>query len=187
MSSDEEILFEGKTFQIVRKRFDNNDKSINVEIAKRSPGVRLIIVKNKKILIIKEFRFELNDYDYRLPGGKVFDKLKEYQESLKNEENILNHAIEAAKKECSEEAGMIVKKIRHYATSNAGLTVQWDLFYFVVDDFEESASGQNLGYAEEIYPEWKTFDEIKQLCLDDKMKEYRSVGVILSYILKNQH
>ncbi len=42
------------------------------ETAVRSPGVRLIIVKDNQMLITKEFRGELDDYDYRLPGGKVF-------------------------------------------------------------------------------------------------------------------
>ena len=156
-----------------------------MEVAKRSPGVRLIIIKNKKFLLIKEFRFELNDYDYRLPGGKVFDKLREYQKSLRNNENILNHALEAAKKECLEETGLIVKKIKHFVTSNAGLTIQWDLFYFIVEDFDISPEGQKLEHSEEIYPEWKTFEEAKKLCLNDNIKEYRSVGVILAYLLKN--
>ncbi|MEI6117757.1 MAG: hypothetical protein WCP92_00380 [bacterium] len=50
------------------------------EIAKRSPGVRLIICDGDKILITNEFRKEVNTDDYRLPGGKVFDTLKEYNE-----------------------------------------------------------------------------------------------------------
>ena len=104
---------------------------------------------------------------------------------MRNKKNILNHAIEAAKKECIEETGLIIKKIKHFITSNAGLTVQWDLFYFIVYEVEQNKTGQHLEYGEEIYPEWKTFDEVKQLCLNDKIKEYRSVGVILSYLLKN--
>ena len=137
------------------------------------------------MLLTKEYRYELQDYDYRLPGGKVFDELKYYKKALKNNSNIQKFALEAAKKECLEETGLAVKKIKHFITSNAGLTVQWDMFYFIVEDFEISPSGQELEESEEIYPEWKTFEEVKKLCLNGKIKEYRSVGIILSYLLKN--
>ena len=185
-SNNEELLFEGKTFEIIKKNFISGEKSSKIEIARRSPGVRLIIVKDNKMLITKEFRFELNDYDYRLPGGKVFDSLKEYKEALMKDSDILKHATEAAKKECLEETGLIAKNIKHFLTANAGLTVKWDLFYFIVDDFEENEKGQQLGFDEEIYVGWKTFDEVKELCLNNEIGEYRSVGVILSYILKNE-
>lgn len=148
--------------------------------------MRLIIVKDNRMLLIKEYRYELNDYDYRLPGGKVFDSLKEYKNALKINIDINKCAIKAAKKECIEETGLIAKKIKFLRKANAGLTVFWDLLYFIVDKFSRNQNGQELEYAEEIYPEWKTFDEVKKLCLNDKIKEYRGVGVILSYILKNK-
>ncbi len=186
-SNNEELLFEGKTFEIIKKNFISGEKSSNIEIARRAPGVRLIIIKDSKMLITREFRFELNAYDYRLPGGKVFDSLKEYKEALAKDSDILKHATKAAKKECLEETGLIAKNISHYLTSSAGLTVQWDLFYFIVDDFEENEKGQQLGFSEEIYVEWKTFDEVKDMCLNGNIGEYRSVGVILSYLLKNNN
>jgi hypothetical protein len=41
--------------------------------------VRIIIQnEEKKILLTKEFRYELDAYDWRLPGGKVVDTLDEY-------------------------------------------------------------------------------------------------------------
>jgi len=54
------------------------DKEVVFETARRAPGVRLIIVRDGQMLITREFRNELDDYDYRLPGGKVFDTLDEY-------------------------------------------------------------------------------------------------------------
>lgn len=185
MPNGEKILFEGKTFEILNKNYRHGSRNFSVEIARRSPGVRLLILKNSRMLLIKEYRYELNDYDYRLPGGKVFDSLKEYNEKMRNTSSILHYATEAAKKECLEETGLIVKNIKYIITSNAGLTVRWDLFYFVVDDFEQNKTGQALGENEEIYLEWKTFDKVKEMCLNNKIKEYRSVGVILSYLLKN--
>lgn len=184
MPENEDILFEGKTFEIIKKHYKRYTKTISIEIARRSPGVRLIIVKNKKILLIKEYRYELNDYDYRLPGGKVFDRLDEYKDNLERNVEIGKCAIMAAKKECLEETGIIARKIRLFRKANAGLTVFWDLFYFIVEDFSMNPRGQELEDSEEIYPEWKTFKEIKKLCLNNKIKEYRTVGILLSYLMK---
>jgi 8-oxo-dGTP pyrophosphatase MutT (NUDIX family) len=62
--------------------------------------VRLIITDGDKILLTKEFRRELNQEDYRLPGGKVFDTLKEYNAYR---QNIEPSCLVAAKRECEEE------------------------------------------------------------------------------------
>ncbi|MEI8091899.1 MAG: hypothetical protein WCG98_06930 [bacterium] len=51
-------------------------------------------------MLTKEFRKELDDFDYRLPGGKVFDTLNEYNE---HRDDIANYALTAVKRECEEE------------------------------------------------------------------------------------
>jgi hypothetical protein len=42
----------------------------------------------------------VNTEDYRLPGGKVFDTLKEYNE---HKDDIEKYALLSAKRECEEE------------------------------------------------------------------------------------
>jgi len=179
----ERIEYSGKTFEIVHRPLKVKDRIIRLEVAKRSPGIRLIIVKNNKILLTKEYRYELKFYDYRLPGGKVFDSLKEYNQNI--DKDMMKHAIGAAKKECIEETGLIVKNIKHFQTSKAGLTVDWTLYYFIVDKFEKNPAGQQLEHGEDIEPEWKTFDEAKNLCLNGKISEDRSVGILLRFLLKS--
>lgn len=183
-SGKEEVLFESRIFEIVNQPMKIGKEIKKWEFARRSPGTRLIIVKNKKLLLTKEFRSELKDYDYRLPGGKVFDTLKEYKEALEKKKDILKCATEAAKKECLEETGLKVKNIRYFQTAIAGATVVWDLFYFIVDDFEESSKKSEDG--EVIFPEWKTFEDAKKMCLENKIKEDRSVGVLLRFLLLNE-
>ena len=70
------------------------DKKMTFEKARRAPGVRLLIIKKNKILITKEYRDEIGEFDYRLPGGKVFDKLEEYQKN--SDGNMMDFAIKAA-------------------------------------------------------------------------------------------
>jgi len=183
-SGKEKIIFEGSIFEIVKQPMKIGNKIKEFEFARRSPGIRLIIFKDRKLLLTKEFRPELNDYDYRLPGGKVFDTLKEYREALESKKDILKFAIEAAKKECIEEAGIKAKSIKLFQIAKAGSTVVWDLFYFIVDDFEKTI--KKLEKGEIVFPEWKIFEEAKQMCLDNKIKEDRSVGVLLRFLLMNE-
>jgi len=178
----EEITYKGKIFEVVKQPMRAGDKKVVFEIARRSPGTRLIIVKDNKLLITREFRTELNDYDYRLPGGKVFDTLDEYNNHLS--ENILPFAIVAAKRECMEEAGLIAKNIKHFTTAKSGATVVWDLIYFIIDDFEENKDGQILEAGEVIETQWKTFDEIKILCKNGNVSEDRTLGVLFKFFLQ---
>ena len=171
----EEIVFKGKIIEVVRdgKR----------EFARRSPGTRLIIVdeQKKSILLTKEYRQELGGWDYRLPGGKVFDTLAEYNEYLSSGKDIAEAARRAAVKETKEETGIKVKNIEFFHRSICGATVIWDLYYFVVDRFEVLDS-QKLEEGEQIQTSWVNLDQAKEICLSGKMQEDRSAVVLLRFI-----
>ena len=136
-----EVKYQGKIIQVIHKPTDvGNGKIINFEIARRAPGVRLIFIRQDKqgdqeILLSKEFRYELDDYDYRLPGGKVFDKLEEYLAALERDEDIATHAFNAAEREAKEECGLVPHNPKLIKISKNGATVEWDLYYFEISDF----------------------------------------------------
>ena len=111
-TENEKIVYSGKIFEIVKYEVNVENKISEFEKARRSPGTRLIIHKDKNMLITKEYRYEHKLYDFRLPGGKVFDTLKEYQEALDNKIDITKSAGNAAKKEALEEAGINLKYIQ---------------------------------------------------------------------------
>ena len=89
-SGKERIVYEGRIFEVVKQPMKVGNKEMEYELARRAPGVRLLIIKNNKILLTKEFRTEVNSYDYRLPGGKVFDTLAEYRRARESNTNILS-------------------------------------------------------------------------------------------------
>ncbi|MBI5466096.1 MAG: hypothetical protein HY974_02290 [Candidatus Kerfeldbacteria bacterium] len=75
------IVYQGKMFEVIRWE---GKPGVMFEAAVRAPGVRLIIETEKDgqkgLLMTKELRREAEGFDYRLPGGKVFDNLKEYNQ-----------------------------------------------------------------------------------------------------------
>ena len=176
----EHITHKGKMIEVVQKEVSRNGVTKTFEYARRSPGVRLIIPKGNNILLTKEFRHELQAYDYRLPGGKVFDSLDEYNNAIQNGIDVAEAAKQAATKEAKEEVGIEVKEISFLHKSICGATVVWDLFYFLVSDFNESA--QSLEEGEDIAVEWTPKDEAKRMCLDGRMSEERSALVLIRYL-----
>ena len=80
----EKIEFSWKHFEIIHQDYKIWEKIITFEVAKRAPWVRLIIInKDNKILLSKEYRTELEEFDYRLPWWKVFDSKEERKSANK--------------------------------------------------------------------------------------------------------
>lgn len=175
---------------IMEKEYTINDekKIFKRNMIRRPPGIRALIVNKKenKILLSKEYRYELEKWDFRLPGGKVFECLNDYKEAL--EKDIVLECVEkTVAKEVKEEVGIKINNQNLIKISTAGAVVIWDLYYYEITDFEVIENGQELEEDEHIQGfEWKTYDEIIQMCIKEEINEDRSVGVILTYILKQK-
>lgn len=179
----EKVIFKGKLIEVVEQKMKAGNYEYAVEMAKRPPGTRLIIVSpDKKILITREYRPEHKSWDFRLPGGKVIDSLDEYNELLKKGKDLLKMAQEGARKEALEEVGIVVDEMKHFTTSHCGVTIVWDIYYFVVTKYHQHPDGQHLDPSENIKPVWLSFEEIKKLCLSDQMREDRSAAVLLRFL-----
>lgn len=178
----EKITHKGNIIEVVQKEVEIGGKIKTFEYARRSPGVRLIVPQNNKIILTKEFRHELNAYDYRLPGGKVFDSLNEYNDALEQKANIEDSAKVAAIKEAAEEIGFHVKDLSLFHKSACGATVIWDLYYFVVNSFDQTT--QNLEEDEDITVQLFDTEEVRAMCLDGRVSEERSALILLRFLNK---
>lgn len=188
------VLYEGDLFEVVHRTknavFKVGEKevfkTINYELVQRSPGIRAIIVKEDKILLAYEYRYELNAWDYRLPGGKVYDSIERFHYSNKNGE-FETDLIKKLKEEVLEEVDIEIKNFHLLNVSHSGLTVNWDLYYYLVDDFITIANDciQKTEY-EYIEPKWFDFSTAMELCLNGSVSEARSAFEIIRFILKGE-
>jgi ADP-ribose pyrophosphatase len=180
---NEDTVFEGKIGEIIHTKQDDGRV---FERYRRPPGTRLIIIsQDNKILVTKEYRHETGNIDLRLPGGKVRDTLKEYHDLLKSGQDMAVAAREAATKEALEETGLSVHNPELIIKANSGATVEWDLYYFLVTEYDEHPDGQQLEHGEDIEVTWITLDELKRAIASKRMNEWRSVGVLLGLVLPN--
>lgn len=179
---DAKVIAKGLMHQIVQRKMRIGEKERIFERAERAPGTRLIIIKDRKILLTKEWRDEQQQWDFRLPGGKVFDTLEEFNSFSNSNGDWLEAATEAAKKESREEVGIEPTKMFLFKKSACGATIVWDLYYFVVEEFDFLSEGQSLEETENIEINWFGLNEAKELALNGKMNEERSVGILLQYL-----
>jgi len=181
---EEKVVYSGRNFEVIQQEYQVWEKVKLFEIAKRAPWVRLFIVDSKenKILLSKEYRTELEEFDYRLPWWKVFDTPEQRQEA--DYSQIEKYAEKAALFECEEETGLIVKNLQLFWISHAWATVKWDLYYFLVDDFSVSEGGQKLWTWEVITTDWYSMKELIELCKNGNIKEDRSLWMIFKFLLE---
>lgn len=177
-------LYRGRYSRMIEVEDDMNGKKTLFEIAERSPGVRLLFInEDKQILLAKEWRREMEGWDYRLPGGKLFDKVSEYVEFLENGWDINKKAKEIAIAEWKQETGIIVKDMKIMKIDHVGSTVNWDLFYILVTDYDDSILEQELHWAEDITIGRYDYKQVLDIMKTDKMQEWRSKGFLYDYIL----
>ncbi len=180
----EKITYQGKLFEVVTEPVEIEGKKLTFEKVRRSPGVRLIMDDGQgNILLTREFRRELNKVDYRLPGGKVFDSLGEYNEFKQTGNDIIEKAKAAALKESGEETGFAPEKVDYLSTSKLGATVEWDLHYFGATVDRSKQGSQNLELGENIEVVWMPKNQVEALALNaEQFSEERSVAALLRYL-----
>lgn len=180
--AEEIIAARGKLFELVQLL--QPDGRV-FEMARRAPGVRVIIADRaaRRVLLTKEFRRELNAHDYRLPGGKVFDSLDEFEAFRKSGEDILRPASAKAKAEAAEEAGMVVDDAKFYRKSTLGATVEWDLYVFEATKWREHQDGQALEDGEQVDEvNWYGFSDVEHMILRGDMREERIALILLQWL-----
>lgn len=67
--------------------------------------------------------------------------------------------------------------------SHCGTNIEWDLYYFVTEDFEETTSHDRDDTGEsDITTAWYTYEEVLQMIMHGEMSEDRSIAVLMKWI-----
>jgi len=180
-----DIIATGRIIELYTKEYEIDGKLKVFENARRPPGVRLLFEKVWKILLTKEYRSEHKGFDYRLPGGKVFDRIADMKQFTWD---ILDAAKNAAVIEAKQECGIIVdqKDIELFTISHCGATIEWDLYYFIVREFIMTDT-QALEEGEFITFDWYSEEQIIELVRNWSISEDRTKGILWEYFLKNKN
>ena len=186
LNGEPEIVFQARigailNFPVLEDREGKGYVAYTFEKYVRAPGTRIIAVRDQKIYLQKEYRFEQDRFDWRLPGGKVFDNFELYKPYITKEipEEII---VKAAKKELAEEAGLQANKLRVFDRSVCGTTVTWDLIYVIAEDISVLTDRKEHEGEHFEQNKWCSFQEVEKMCKSGEIGEGRTVSALLKYI-----
>lgn len=150
---ESERVFKGEIFDVYQwqqKMFDGSFETF--EMLKRSDTIKVIAIKDNKIVICEE----------QQPNTDVFFDVPSGRHDVEGESEL-----DAAKRELLEETGMTFANWRLVAVEQPHTKIDWFVYTFLATDFKDQVE-QNLDAGEKITVHLKSFEEIIQLAGDPR-------------------
>jgi ADP-ribose pyrophosphatase len=185
-----DVVYAGKIIRVVRQRMRLPSGEIQTwEQAERSPGVRVVVLNGDGVLLTCEWRHEQQRYDYRLPGGKIFDSYDEFDLCRDDPEALARACRRAAERELREEAHLRIDAaaFKPVHVSVCGATVNWDLHYFAAEiDASHSTPWRTTHEGERLRCEFHSPGAVLELFKSGAIGEDRSAALLLRLILTDR-
>ncbi|MBE5756774.1 MAG: NUDIX hydrolase [Clostridiales bacterium] len=165
---DGKYYFNGKVFNVKVDDVILPDGALSKrEIVEHDGGATALVVKNGKILFVKQFRYAFNKVVMELPAGK-----------LNKGEKPLDTAIRELKEECGIIPIKIEKLFEIYPTP--GYTTE-KIFIYEVKEFKRSKKALDEG--EFLNVCWIKEEKVREYLKNGKIKDGKTVIALLNYFL----
>jgi ADP-ribose diphosphatase len=157
-------VFRGRNFAVRQEEVRLPGGEVEVhEHVWRTDGTRIIALdESRRVLLTHEYRHELTDWDWRIPGGKIDgDETPE----------------EAAAREFREEAGYEARQLHFLWTTTPDSTVRYQRFFFLATGLTEVGANRDAG--EKLTVHWLSLDDACSKALNGEIKEEISALALL--------
>ena len=163
------LVYDGKILKLkVDKVLLPNGKESFREEVVHNGGVGILVVKDGKVLIVRQYRYAYDEVLIEIPAGKI----------EKGEDPLAT-----AKRELKEEAGLIGLNFKQLTVlyPTPGYTNE-KLYVYFCNDFENGTI--DLDEDEFLEAEWIEFDALYKMVKDGVVKDAKTVYAVLSYACK---
>ena len=156
-STNERMVWQGIHFKAFQEEVEVEKGIIKTfEYVYRKDGTRTIAINDdKEILLTKEYRYELEADDWRIPGGRL------------NDEN--EPRVEAAKREFREETGFVAENWEFLWTTTLESTVRYQRHFFLATNLVLDKHLRDEG--ERITVHWIPFLEAYEMAMKGEIRE----------------
>jgi ADP-ribose pyrophosphatase len=149
------VIFEGKHFRVFHEDVEPEPGySTTFEYVQRNDGARIIVLDGRRVLLTREYRHELQGYDWRLPGGRL---------------NADEPASEAAKRELIEETGVRADRWKFLWSTTPDSTVRYQRHFFLAEGISVGDPSRDPG--ERLTVHWVELPSACELALRGEIRE----------------
>lgn len=173
-NSSKKLISEHIHFRIYQEEVETIAGTREIhEYVWRRDGTRIICLdQNMNILLQKEFRYEMNTTDWRIPGGRL---------DSENEE-----MLDGAKREFREETGYIAANWQYLWSSTPDSTVRYQRHFFLATDPQFVGTERDEGESS-IETAWIALEEANRMALEGLVREEISALAITRIYFRNEH
>jgi 8-oxo-dGTP pyrophosphatase MutT (NUDIX family) len=151
----------------VKAQFRNIEREYFV--ADRGKRVGVLVWRGDHILLVRQYRFLIDDLSWELPGGGINDGEKPEM---------------AAIRECREEAGVVCHTVKPVFYYDQGIDVTRSPAYiFETDDYDEGAGVEENVETDER--KWVSFSECLQMVLACDIRDSMTITAVLAKSAQN--
>lgn len=165
-----ELIFDGKILKVVKdKVLCPNGKESFREIIRHNGGAGILCVTpNDEVLLIKQFRYAYDEVIYEIPAGKLEEDEDPY---------------EAALREFEEETGNKAKELipLGHIYPTCGYSAE-KIYLYLALDFKKTQA--HLDEDEVILVEYIPLKKVKEMILNQEIKDAKTICAITQYLLK---
>jgi 8-oxo-dGTP pyrophosphatase MutT (NUDIX family) len=138
------------------------------EYVVRDSGKRagMVAVRNKQILLVRQYRLLINDLSWEIPGGKV---------------EVDETPSQAAVRECKEEAGILCDNLKPLINFHLGLDTLLNPTFVFYSNEVTQITGNHVNPREVVQQQWISGERCLEMINEGTIQDSLTIIALLSY------
>lgn len=167
-----QLVYEGAIFAMTHDMIEiENGKQYPRDVIHHHGGVGVLVLKDHKILLVRQYRYAIADYTWEIPAGK-----------LEKEEDPYTCGI----RELEEESGMGCDKLDLICEmhSTPGFCTE-KIYIYKAINLRKIENPKPMDEDEDITTKWFSLEEIQEMLKEHKISDAKTI-IALQHALLNK-